>query len=121
MRDVGDVALALVTGALASGGATVSPRVNEVVPQDGYAVGIPAHGVRLAIADLRPWQVTGWLESVAETIALPGVYVGSWVHDGTLFLDVVLVHETEGEALDAARLAGEVAVFDLSAREEVLV
>lgn len=120
-RDPFDVALSLVCGLAREGGFTAAPMRNVSPPVEGFAVAIPGHGTAFPVQLLHPFMVTGWLEREAETLCLPGVYAGVWLDDasGLVYLDAVLVHETEAEALEVARLAGEVAVYDLGRRVEV--
>jgi hypothetical protein len=98
-------------------GGTFPVVVGQRVPTSGYVVGL--HGIHGPADTL---DVRAWVESVRpEVAAKPAHYVGSWTHDGTLYLDVVRVVPELRDALSLAREHNQLAVWDLAAGEELWV
>lgn len=102
------IASELLSGARLHGGATV--RLDGLpVPADGFLVG--HHGIADGISAMRHTRVTEWVRGAKVSGA---AYVGSWLDNGTLYLDVSTWHATEAEALAVGAARGELAVFDLA-------
>jgi hypothetical protein len=82
----------------------------------GRARGIPAREV--------PAQAFGANDVHAQLVAAREAGadgVGTWTHDGTVYVDIVDVFSDRDEALAAARLRGEIAIWDAYASEEITV
>jgi hypothetical protein len=106
----------------AFGGSTQSAIVGVPTVTSGYAVSLPGHeqrvtlqvgwvGVRQAVAD--------YAESKRSLLAQPGRYLGAWIEDGLVYLDITEVH---AELATAVRLGWErdqLAIFDLGRGEEI--
>lgn len=111
-------------GVLDNEGATVSV-VAKPDPTSGYVVangrdettsdldGTPDTIARETVARL----IGAYVESHRSALAQTGAYLGAWVDDGYLVLDVVNVLPERNVALNLARERGERAIFDLSAGE----
>lgn len=103
------------------GGFTVD--LNGVTPTTGYAVG--ARPDRTRRLDLRQMNE----RDVADEIYVyvidngyelrDGYYLGAWIDDGTLYLDLVQVLNDRGMALTLARSLGELAIYDLATGESI--
>lgn len=106
----------------AFGGSTQSAIAGELTVTSGYGVSLPGHEQRIAL------QV-GWIgvrEAVAEyaaskrsLLAQPGRYLGAWIDDGIVYLDITEVHS---ELATATRLGWErnqLAIWDFSRNEEI--
>lgn len=100
-------------------GGTVATVAGGLVPSSGYVVGVPQHGM----TSKRPTEglVAAWVTSVALAASEPSRYVGIWSHDDITYLDVVEVLPEMAMALSEARKRGEIAIFNLSTQEEILV
>jgi hypothetical protein len=99
---------------LANDGATLSAVVGVSDPRAGYVV---ANGRDEQTTDLDfdIWQtVHTYVTEHTSALAQTGAYLGAWVDDGYLVLDVVSVLPERNVALNLARDNGERAIFDLA-------
>lgn len=116
------IAHTLIAGALADGGATVSPVPGILAPRDGYMVGVPAH-VAVLPSTLSPAEMLDaaaqWVERVRNRAAWHGYFLGSWVGPEGVYLDVSERIAGSADALAAGIIRGELAVWDIAARAEV--
>lgn len=106
----------------AFGGSTQSAIAGESTVTSGYGVSLPGHEQRIAL------QVgwTGVRQAVAEyaaskrsILAQPGRYLGAWIDNGTVYLDITEVHH---ELATATRLGWErnqLAIWDFARNEEI--
>jgi hypothetical protein len=108
-------------GVLANGGSTVSV-VRKPDPVAGYVV---ANGENESTTDLDSTSVEldarqairAYVELHRAALAQTGAYLGAWVDDGYLVLDIVSVLPERNAALNLARANGERAIFHLDTRE----
>lgn len=91
-------------------------------PQDGYMVG----GIRPEIVVPRDERlVTAGVSYLAEEYAgavkSGAVFIGGWVNDTSsmVHLDVSECYASRAEALEVAAARGEIAVWDVSAADEI--
>lgn len=111
-----DLALSLLAGAL-RGGATVATDVNGTVPEAGFAVGGAQRTAVLSTLDIQAYDVEHWCAEFRNSAQ----YLGVWRVDTSVYLDCVTIVGTLAHALDLARAYGEIAVFDLAAKREIMV
>jgi|DEB0MinimDraft_6_1074348.scaffolds.fasta_scaffold219711_1 hypothetical protein len=45
--------------------------------------------------------------------------VGTWIHDGKIYFDVVRIYDDKEAALNIARINDEIAIYDLSTKESI--
>ena len=76
---------------------------------------VPAEPER-KLEELQPWDLTAWLERTAFPA---GSYVGAWVSDGVAYVDVSDHTPDRLEAEIRGLERGELAIWDLTAGEEV--
>lgn len=109
----------LITRTLENDGGTFTP---DGVPLDfnnGYMVGstVPTIIVpvteTLQIADAI-WQMTNRIHDLPDEH-----YLGTWVHDGLMYIDASRHIETLDTAMMVAELAGELAIWDCANMLEI--
>jgi len=106
----------------AFGGSTQSAIVGVPTVTTGYGVSLPGHEVR------HPLRV-GWLgirediaryaESKRAELAVPGRYLGAWLDDGILYLDVTEVHAERATAERLGYDRNQLAIWDFARSEEI--
>lgn len=102
---------------LAAGGATMA--TDGTVPVTGFAVALPG------LEETHPASGTAELAArigayvEAHAAELVGRYVGAWVDAGTVYLDTVEVIQDRETAELAGLAAGQLAIFDLTAGDEI--
>lgn len=106
---------------VANGGGTFSVGVNDIVPRHfttGYSVGVArgdAYIMRLKDAD--NYDIEGFMHSIAEAFAVE--HVGTWVHDGAIVIDPVVLIESRSDAEAIGRALHQEAIYD-NATQEVI-
>lgn len=101
----------------ASGGFTFDPRTEEV-PKNGYAVGVfPTHAAIYDAHKFTPADVDAWMKKNESLLKDKRSFIGGWVHDGKVYLDVTHVypHEMKDVAMAVARKKNQIAIADLGA------
>jgi len=98
------------------GGATVALTGN--VPKSGYAVASVGHELQIGEHPTHA-QVVKYISDNKR--ALQGKYLGSWLHDGKMFLDVTTVHTDRIKALTLGYNRKQIAIFDLGSQKEINV
>ena len=101
----------------AFGGSTQSAIVGVLTVTTGYGVSLPGHEVR------HPLRV-GWLgirediaryaESKRAELAVPGRYLGAWLDDGILYLDVTEVHAEFATAVRLGIERNQLAIYSFA-------
>jgi hypothetical protein len=102
-------------------GTTVPTVYGVTVPKQGYVVALPNYGIVVKQPTVEAIQA--WVETVLpHTLSgLTFVGVGSWLHDGTTFLDVVQVFPEFAVASAKAKLWSEFAIYDLAQGQSIVV
>ncbi len=95
--------------------------------EDGYLVSLDKYGTKLPVVALTPELFELLLENycfIAETLwrseDTPH-YVGVWVHDSFVYIDINRWFEDRDEALEFARENGQLAVWDCANKREIWV
>ena len=113
----GDAGLqtAMVTAMRSAGGFTFEPHT-KATPESGYAVGGYGVGDAIFSADkFSPDDVSHFL--AANAAVLHGNYVGGWLDDGQVHLDVTKVFPANAreEAIAAAKANNQISIADMAA------
>ena len=90
-------------------------------PATGYAVSILKKQTTCK-ADLNsftPYFLSAFIKEHAEKLAMPYNFLGSWIDDGQIYLDVVEVTDDLWHAKNVARQNNQLAIFDLGKMETI--
>lgn len=118
LRTVDDITADLV--AAIPTGATVPVIVGHRVPASGYVVAVPDLGLVTRRGNFHTREVVArWVAKVRERAAYSGHFLGVWTDGADVYWDVSRVYAERVPALEAARAASELAVWDLAAGQEV--
>jgi len=104
------------------GGFTISPRGESVT--SGFSVATPGRAKVIDLTEFDDDDVTSYIDDNWDDLqANPDLHVGAWydTETGDVWLDVPEVFQDRAAAIDAARERGELAIFDLSAGEEIRI
>ena len=102
------------------GGTTVSTR-GEELPQDGYFVSLYGFEQTVPMDENLTSNLAAYVEEYRHHLAHPGRYLGAWVEDGRVVLDVSDWWQYRDTARRAGFERGQRAVFDIARQEAVSV
>jgi len=108
-----------IASTIENGGATMNPSTGDV-PTSGYVVSMAGNEQTYKLFGndvVKEILVSGAVdlyvkENVVE-LSHPENYLGSWIDDGMLYLDISRVYESEHDALREAVANGQKAYYDL--------
>jgi len=102
-------------------GFTVNPFTGESATA-GTAVSVRplSTETRIPMEELTPERLTDWMNSVRSDLGYEGRYIGGWVEDGQLVLDVSGVGPRP-EAMEAGRFTNQQAIYDMDTGELLTV
>lgn len=106
----------------AFGGSTQSAIAGVPTTASGYAVSLPGHERRLQ--RFKGGQVSlNFIEHYAEqhraVLAQPGRFLGAWLDEGTLYLDVTEVHAEFATAVRLGWERNQLAIYNIGTGEEI--
>jgi hypothetical protein len=104
--------------ALENGGFTYNP-LYGATPQHGYAVSLHGHGKIIDPGTFTDDKLLKYLQENGEQMKDPARYIGGWIDDGRLYLDVSIVLQDEKEARKTGRVNGQTSIFDMGTNETV--
>ena len=109
--------------AIQDGGATWDADLQPIKHRTGYMVSLPKYEVKR-----KPDDIVGIVETVERlrrTIKedlLPGItYVGLWIDDGIVYIDVSIRETSEAGARALGRLGGQKAIYDLQTGDSIRI
>ena len=88
--------------------------------ESGFAVGVVNGPIVKADDKDDLWSILlAWHSRNADEIERPHRALGLWYHEGFWHIDIVEVISDKSLALERAAKNGEIAIYDLSARQEI--
>lgn len=91
-------------------------------PSGGYMVSVNKHTeTRIPINQLTAADVADYMSVHQQELAEPDQYMGGWLHKGYIYLDVSKNVRDLDEAMRLARQHSQLAIFDLSTMDTVMV
>lgn len=106
----------------AFGGSTVSAIVGVPTVSSGYAVSLPGHERKLQRYKggvIARNFIAWYAEQKRAELAVPGRYLGAWIDEGDLYLDITEVHAEFAEAVRLGYERNQLAIYDLGRGEEI--
>ncbi len=104
--------------ALENGGFTYNP-LYGATPHCGYAVSLRGHEKSFDSGTITDDVLWKYLRENSEQMKDPARYIGGWVNDGRLYLDVSVVLQNEKEARKIGRINDQTGIFDLWTNEMI--
>jgi hypothetical protein len=109
-----------IASTIENGGATMNPVTGDV-PTSGYVVSMAGNeqtyklfGNEVVKEILVSGAVDLYVKENVVELSHPENYLGSWIDDGMLYLDISRVYESEHDALREAVNNGQKAYYDLN-------
>ena len=120
-EDVVAFAAVVVQGSFLNGGATVAYNAGKPSEVDGpgFVVGGGLPGIKLSALAPLDAMIFATARYIQQLPIDRQDYIGGWVDEEILYIDVVDFYQDRHEALKVARKRGELAIYDLGAGEEI--
>ncbi len=100
------------------GGATIDLRGHE--PSSGYAYSpFPELERIIPLSMFTPEVLGQFMADAQNALAMPGNYLGVWVDGPNVFMDISHVNPDYESAIQEAKAANQLAIFDLSNMQEI--
>ena len=116
-----DVLYGVVEDTLANGGLTIKPFQNEK-PETGYMVALEGYELQVPVSEFFTGVVADYLgEHAQKLMSNPALCLGTWVNEGTVYLDLSENIPNREQALELGKERGQLAIFNLETFEEVTV
>jgi hypothetical protein len=90
-------------------------------PKTGYVCSILKEQHAMPENHFSAYAVAQFIRQHAEKFAQPEYFLGSWINDGQIYLDVCFVTDNLYECLETAKVNGQLAIFDLDNMREITV
>lgn len=109
--------MTVIEQTIEQGGGTFNPvTLAPVTLTSGYAVAVAALGAKVPVERFTANAVAAYVRSVGST---GGTYLGTWLDNGTVYLDTVFVTDDYDRAMRVATESGELAIYDFATGQEV--
>jgi hypothetical protein len=106
------LALSLLDAAFKDGGGTFYAD-GDTFDGTGFVVGGKAPTFTCAATVIGPASVQAWMFNN------PSRLYGSWMDDGTIYIDAVDIFDDRDQAIEVGRLRGEKAIYDMAAGADI--
>ena len=107
-----------VENTLANGGSSLNYITGELDPKVGYFVSIQGHESTYIAEKFGSLSVGHYFEKVAFVLR-PELFIGSWVHEGNVFMDLSEQITDKRRAIELGYARNQLAIYD-AARGEVI-
>ena len=116
-----DVLFGMVQDTLANGGLTIKPFQNEK-PETGYMVALEGFELKVPVSEFFTGVVADYIgEHAQKLMSNPALCLGTWVNEGSVYLDLSENVPNREKALELGRERHQLAIFNLETFEEVVV
>lgn len=111
---------------LENGGASYSLLTGEFNPNHGYMVSIKGHETKVNASGKKSFQydIAQYIKSKAD-ILISGItddkFIGAWIDNDYLYLDVSILVDSETEALQIAKENNQLAYFNNETKESIYI
>lgn len=112
------LAMDLWFSAIENGGGTFGHRSGEPYDGEGYVVG----GFTETLELRQETRTIEAIEAIAKWLDKNiSVYVGSWVHDGKVYVDGCDIRIDRDDAIKLGKILNQIAIFDVKEGREILL
>jgi len=92
----------------------------DISTTTGYVVAIKGFEKIVAIDNFNKSAISEYIEeNLPVFLQYPEAHLGTWVHEGNVYLDISKVYQNENIAISIAKQQGEIAIFNLEKLESV--
>ena len=104
---------------LANNGATIS--LNTLNPGMGFFVSIKGHEMKRSIKNFTLDVLKNYIELHTDQLALEENFLGSWIEDGEVYLDISRHTFDERSAMILGRLNKQKAIYSIHGKKSIKV
>ena len=116
-----DMLYEMVEDTLANGGLTIKPFTGEK-PASGYMVALQGYELQVPVSEFFTGVVADYIgEHAQKLMSNPVLCLGTWVNEGTVYLDLSENIASREKALELGKERNQLAIFNLETFEEVTV
>jgi hypothetical protein len=101
-----------------NGGFTYNP-LYGATPKHGYAVSLKDHGEAFEIGTVTSGDLQKYMQENEGKMINPAQYIGGWVNDGKLYLNISIVLGDEKEARKTVWINGGTNTYNLGTNETI--
>lgn len=88
-------------------------------PESGFVVSILSDQTTCKVNEFSPYLLGKFIKEHADKLSQSYNYLGSWIENGKVYLDVCEVSKDKAAALKIAAQNNQIAIFDLSTKETI--
>ena len=115
----GGLFLLILSETLKSGGLTIHIPDGER-PISGFAVStFKSEELQVKVTEFSESVISSYIESKSAFLSQPDIYLGTWVNEGMVYLDLICVVPEKTLAITLAREHNQKAIYDLGKGEEI--
>lgn len=96
----------------ANGGCTFNLETSEINPMRGYAVALKGMEETIPVSRFKDDAVVDFINKNVDFLSRSRFFIGSWVNDNKVYLDVVELHENIEDAVRDGMKNDQLAIFD---------
>lgn len=112
----------LVHEILERGGITLDVKTMTTVDKScGYLVSTGIYHKQIPVREFNKKKLDEFIEQGAFYFNKKGHYLGAWVHEDIVYLDITLYRKYLSEAKWLAKMSGQKAIWDCEKRKEVFL
>lgn len=116
-----DMLYEMVEDTLKDGGLTIKPFQNEK-PTSGYMVALEGFELKVPVSEFFTGVVADYIgEHAQKLMSNPALCVGTWLHEGLVYLDLSENIASREQAMALGKERGQIAIFNLETFEEVAI
>ena len=108
------------------GGLTINLR-NQQIETRGFAVAMAGYAskhkvpARYNVLAIKLFLATYIIKHADNLMFTDGYLLGTWLHEGYLYLDLVAILNNKELAREVGRLNQQIAIYDLTNKEEIML
>lgn len=107
---------------LSNGGASYSLRYGDLSGRKGYAVSVHKdREITITVREFGNNDLRNFVNENSDLLAMPDYFLGAWIEDNTVYLDVSKVVPSKALATKLCKQYGQKAYFDLANMKTIYV
>jgi hypothetical protein len=106
---------------MTKGGATLTKALEYAKIKDGYLVSVPSRFAKVLTTDTDYATILKAMQDISTEINVDGLgaYVGLWVNDGKLYIDLSVQFNDRQVAMNVGREFNQKAIWDVALDKEI--
>ncbi len=108
-----------IADTLKNNGATYNLNTGEINPSEGFFVGLNGMGETVGIDKPINGVIQKFVLENSNLLSNREFFVGSWIEDDKLFLDIVVKVDDKQAAIDIGKDNKQIAIYDANKKEVI--